>query len=181
MSDLFKIHSIHIAYSHDMPAFRHEILLAISLSLLPCLVAGSDRVGSPPALKTGESRTISVRIERPLNQVYEFLVNPENWNRWARGLGSSIRRSKDRWIADSQGGTIEVRFTPRNRFGIVDHYVIRQAGEQVYLPMRLIVNGQGCELLFTLFREPNASDERYASDAAFVQQDLNDLRDLLEK
>jgi len=47
--------------------------------------------------------------------------------------------------------------------------------------MRLIVNGQGCELLFTLFREPNASDERYASDAAFVQQDLNDLRDLLEK
>jgi hypothetical protein len=165
-----------------MPAFHCEILLALSLGLLPCLVTGRDAVESPAALITGESRTISVRIERPFNEVYEFLVNPENWNKWARGLGNSIRRSKNHWIADSQGGgTIEVRFTPRNRFGIMDHYVTRLSGEQVYVPMRLIVNRQGSELLFTLFREPNESDERYASDAAFVQQDLNSLRDLLEK
>jgi hypothetical protein len=47
--------------------------------------------------------------------------------------------------------------------------------------MRLINNGGGCELLFTLFREPNASDEQYASDADFVKRDLNGLKELLER
>lgn len=98
---------------------------------------------------TVESRTITVRIGRPFDQVYDFLADPKNWNQWAHGLGKSIRQSNDGWIADSDGGVIKVRFTPRNSFGVVDHYVIRPSGERVYVPMRLIVSGQGCELLFT--------------------------------
>jgi hypothetical protein len=47
--------------------------------------------------------------------------------------------------------------------------------------MRLIANSGGYELLFTLYREPNMSDTQFASDAAFVQRDLNGLKKLLEK
>jgi hypothetical protein len=47
--------------------------------------------------------------------------------------------------------------------------------------MRLIANSSGCELLFTLFREPNMSDAQFHSDAGFVQRDLNGLKRLLEK
>jgi hypothetical protein len=47
--------------------------------------------------------------------------------------------------------------------------------------MRLITNGSGCELLFTLFREPGITDESYNADANFVQRDLNALKELLEK
>jgi len=81
--------------------------------------------------------------------VYEFLADPENWNQWAHGLGKSIRRSQNRWIADNQEGTIEVRFTPKNTFGVVDHYVRRKSGQEIYVPMRVIANGSGSELLFT--------------------------------
>jgi len=45
----------------------------------------------------------------------------------------------------------------------------------------LIANSSGCELLFTLFREPNMSDSQFASDAGFVERDLNGLKALLEK
>jgi hypothetical protein len=128
-----------------------------------------------------ESRTLSVRINRPFAAVYEFLVNPANWNQWAFGLGKSLRQSNGGWIADSDGGIVKVRFTPRNDFGVVDHTVIRPAGAQIYVPMRLIRNGTGCELLFTLFREPGMTDERYNSDTTFVQRDLNGLKELLEK
>ena len=128
-----------------------------------------------------ESRTITVRIDRPFDNVYEFLADPANWNQWAYGLGKNIRRSKDGWIADSDGGIAKVRFTPRNNFGVVDHTVIRPWGQRVYVPMRLIVNGSGCELLFTLFREPRMSDAQFASDTGFVQRDLNGLKRLLEK
>jgi len=128
-----------------------------------------------------ESRTITVRIDQPFGKVYEFLVDPTNWNQWAFGLGKNIRRSKDGWIADSDGGIANVRFTPRNSFGVLDHTVIRPSGQRVYVPMRLIVNGNGCELLFTLFRETKMSDEQFASDAGFVQRDLDGLKKLLEK
>jgi hypothetical protein len=131
--------------------------------------------------ETVESRTITVRIDRPFDQVYEFLVDPVHWNQWAFGLGKEIRRSKDGWIADSGGGVAQVRFTPRNSFGVVDHTVIRPSGQRVYIPMRLIANGEGCELLFTLYREPDMSDAQFTSDAGFVQRDLDGLKRLLEK
>ena len=83
---------------------------------------------------TAESRTLSVRINRPLPMVYEFLANPEYWNQWAHGLGKSIRRSQDRWIADEQDGTIEVRFTPKNKFAVVDHYIRRKSGWRSTFP-----------------------------------------------
>jgi hypothetical protein len=130
---------------------------------------------------TVESRTITVPIGRRFDQVYDFLADPKNWNQWAHGLGKSIRQSGAGWVAYSDGGTVEVRFTPRNSFGIVDHYVIRPSGAQVYVPMRLIVSGQGCELLFTLFREPQMSDQQFAADAGYVQRDLDGLKSLLEK
>jgi hypothetical protein len=130
---------------------------------------------------TIESRTLSVRIDQPFARVYEFLVDPANWNKWAFGLGKSLRRSDGGWIADSDGGMLKVRFTARNQYGVLDHTVIRPSGAQVYVPMRLIANGSGCELLFTLFREPGVTDEHYNADADFVQRDLNGLKELLEK
>ncbi|MBO0858715.1 MAG: SRPBCC family protein [Chloracidobacterium sp.] len=130
---------------------------------------------------TTESRTLSVRIEKPFARVYEFLVAPANWNKWAFGLGKPLRRSKGGWIADSDGGMLKVRFTARNQYGVLDHSVIRPSGAQVYVRMRLIVNGSGCELLFTLFREPGVTDEHYNADADSVQRDLNGLKELLEK
>jgi hypothetical protein len=98
-----------------------------------------------PAHATIESRTRTVRINRPFAAVYEFLVDPANWNRWAFGLGKSLRQSGGGWIADSNGGVIKVNFTSRNEFGVVDHTIIRPSGAEIYVPMRLIRNGPGCE------------------------------------
>jgi len=133
------------------------------------------------AKSTVESRTLTVRIDRTFAAVYEFLVDPANWNQWALGLGKSLRRSDAGWIADSDRGIVKVRFTPRNEFGVVDHTVIRPSGAEVYVPMRLIANGDGCELLFTLFREPAITDEQFNADSEFVQRDLHGLKNLLEK
>ena len=151
----------------------------LSFSQTKTPAADPPSKGGPNA--TLESRTLSVRIERPFSAVYDYLVDPAHWNAWAFGLGNSLRRSGDGWVADSGGGVIHVRFTPRNDFGIVDHTVTRASGSRVYVPMRLIANAEGCELLFTLFREPGASDAQFRADADFVQSDLNRLKGLLEK
>jgi len=154
---------------------------AVVMASLSCACGNLTALAVGAQTVTVESRTITVRIDRPFDKVYEFLVDPANWNQWAFGLGRNIRRSQDGWVADSDGGIASVQFTPRNSFGVVDHTIIRASGQRVYVPMRLIGNGSGCQLLFTLFREPSMSDAQFASDAGFVQRDLNGLKRLLEK
>ena len=75
---------------------------------------------------------------------------------------------------------MKVRFTERNSFGVLDHYVIPELGVEVYIPLRVIANGTGSELIFTLFRLSDMSDEKFAADAEWVMRDLNALKSLLE-
>lgn len=164
-----------------MKRLRRIVHRSVVMGFLSCACGSGPAIGADTQTITVESRTITVRIDRPFDKVYEFLVDPANWNQWAFGLGKNIRRSRDGWIADSDGGVATVQFTRRNEFGVVDHTVIRPSGQRVYVPMRLIANSRGCELLFTLFREPEMSDAQFLSDAGFVQRDLNGLKKLLEE
>ncbi|MBI2355294.1 MAG: SRPBCC family protein [Deltaproteobacteria bacterium] len=127
------------------------------------------------------SRTLGVSIGCPPDQVYEFVSNPENLPKWAKGLGKSVRKSGGGWLVDTPQGPAKVRFAERNRLGVLDHYVTTAQGIEVYVPLRVIANGSGSELLFTLFRLPGMSDEQYAADQQLVEQDLKTLKEILEK
>lgn len=131
------------------------------------------------------SRHISIRIDRPWVEVYDFLAAPENFVRWASGLGKLTGQADGTWHAQTPGGPMQVRFTPRNEFGIADHYVLPPAnsssgGETVYVPLRVIDAGDGAEVVFTLFRLPGMNDEKFAADADWVTRDLHNLKKLLE-
>ena len=127
-----------------------------------------------------QSRNLSVQIGRNPRDVYNFTSVPENFPRWASGLGKSLKRKNGEWIAETPQGPIKVRFTERNEFGILDHYVIPESGVEIYIPMRVIPNGSGSELIFTLFRLSDVSDEKFAEDAEWVMRDLAALKNLLE-
>ena len=126
------------------------------------------------------SRTISVRIARPQREVYDFAAVPENFPRWASGLARSLKKVNGEWIAHTPEGPVKVRFTARNDFGIVDHHVAVRPGVEIYVPMRIIANGGGSEVMLTLFRLPDMTDETFARDAELVARDLNALKALLE-
>src|SRR5258708_33948934 len=107
-----------------MKRLRRIVHRAVVLGLLTCACGSRPAIGATQPV-TVESRTITVRIDRPFDKVYEFLVDPSNWNQWAFGLGKNIRRSQHAWIADSDGGVATAQFTPRNNCGLVAHTVIR--------------------------------------------------------
>ena len=125
-------------------------------------------------------RYVSIFIDRPPTEVYAFVVNPENLPRWAKGLGSSIEQLDGEWVADSPMGKVKVRFVESNPFGVLDHHVVLPSGEAVYNPLRVVPNGGGSELVFTLFRRPEMSEESFAADAETVAADLAALKRLLE-
>ncbi|KAF0221022.1 MAG: hypothetical protein FD174_735 [Geobacteraceae bacterium] len=61
------------------------------------------------------------------------------------------------------------------------HYVTTAQEVEVYVPLRVISNGSGSEVLLTLFRLPEMSEEQYAEDLKLVEQDLRTLKDILEE
>ena len=57
------------------------------------------------------SRQLCVTIERPPGEVYDFASLPENFPKWAAGLGNSVTRAAGGWIAQTAQGPLRVRFT----------------------------------------------------------------------
>ena len=123
---------------------------------------------------------ISIVIQRPWQEVYRFAAQPENLSAWATGLGRGIRRVQDDWVADGPEGPIRIRFCEANDHGVLDHWVYPDDDNEIYIPMRVIANGNAAELMFTLFRQPGISDEQFAEDEAWVLRDLANLKSLLE-
>lgn len=124
----------------------------------------------------------SVFINRRPAEVYAFASDPRNLPRWAAGLArSEVRREGDEWVADSPMGQVRIRFVPENPYGVLDHDVTLESGVTVRNPMRVVENESGSEFIFTLFRQPDMSDEKFAEDRATVEKDLQTLKGLLER
>jgi len=130
---------------------------------------------------TFTAKHISVTINRSAVKVYEFVSNPENVPKWVAGLSGLIRRVNEEWIAESPMGTVKVKFAEKNKFGVLDHDVTLSSGAKFYNPMRVFPNNEGSELLFTVYRRPDVSDQEFAADAKAVEKDLAKLKTLLEK
>lgn len=127
------------------------------------------------------SRHISVDIDRLAPDVYDFVADPYNLPKWAAGLaGAEIEYDGEHWFTDSPMGRVQFWFVGENEFGVLDHHVTLPSGETVHNPLRVMQDGEGCEVVFTLRRRVGMTDEDFERDAAAVAQDLATLKSLLE-
>jgi hypothetical protein len=131
-------------------------------------------------MPTLDAKVLNVQIDRDPDAVYDFCADPANLSQWASGLGDSLTRVDDEWVAKTPHGRIRIRFAPHNDYGVLDHYVTSETGIEVYIPMRVIASGTGTQLQFTLFRQPEMDEATFQADAEWVMRDLVALKNLLE-
>jgi hypothetical protein len=126
-----------------------------------------------------EARTISVSINRPWRALYDAIWRPEYFPHWASGLSNAgMQQQGDHWLATGPEGPIRIRFTGHNGFGVMDHHVDLGGGQEVHVPLRVVANDAGAEILLTLFRQPGMSDAGFLADAEWVERDLRKLQSL---
>jgi hypothetical protein len=126
------------------------------------------------------STTLSVTIHNGPQNVYDFVSNGANLPKWATTFCLSAEPDGDGWRVQTPQGPATIRLAPWNRYGILDHTVIPDSGETIYVPMRVVPNGTGCEVFFTLFHLTFMSPERLANDLALVRKDLDTLKVVME-
>ena len=127
-----------------------------------------------------ESRHLSVHIGRPVADVYAFASDPANLPRWARGLGGSVTQENGTWFVETPDGRAQITLAPDNDYGVLDHHVVTPSGEAVYVPLRAIADGDGCEVIVTLRRAPGLTEAEFERDGALVAADLARLKSVLE-
>jgi hypothetical protein len=137
-------------------------------------------------MTTYPARIIHLTIERDWRAVYDFAHRPENMLQWASGLAAGLRRDAggdgNDWLGDGGPiGTIRIRFAAPNDHGVIDHTVTLENGVTVDNALRVIKNGDGAEVMFTLLRLPSTDDAAFEADAAHVTKDLETLKSLMER
>ena len=116
--------------------------------------------------------------------VYAFIADPRRLPEWATGLGTTPTPLPDGgWRVETQAGPMRVEFAGKNELGVVDHVVYPLTGGDAVadVPLRVVPNGAGSEVMLTVFQQPGMSDAQYASDCALVQADLERLKRALER
>jgi len=132
---------------------------------------------------SSESRHLSEWIDRPAAVVYEYAADPANLPEWAPGLGSSVEMVNGQWFVQTSAGRVGIAFVPRNDYGVLDHDVTLPSGQVVHNPLRVMPDGTGgasSEVVFSLRRMPDMTDEEFARDAAAVAADLARLKRIVE-
>jgi hypothetical protein len=128
------------------------------------------------------ARTYSVSIDRDWRALYEEIWRPDYFAKWASGLAESdLRASGEEWRADGPEGPISIRFTPHNDYGVMDHFVNAGTGDDIHIPLRVVQNGDGAEVMLTLYRQPGMTDEKFSADAKWINRDLHALKALFPR
>ena len=125
-------------------------------------------------------RHLSQTIACPWQQAYDYLCVPEHFCQWASGLASGLQQIDGQWIATTPQGQVRLQFSPENAYGVLDHWVHISPQAVVYVPLRLVANGAGCELILSLFRQPGMSEAHFEADTQWVIRDLLAAKQLLE-
>lgn len=124
-------------------------------------------------------RHVSVSIDRDPATVYAYVVDPRNLPRWAPGLARSVRQDGGGWTVETVDGPVAIAFSADNDLGVADHRVSGPGGIDTLNPMRVIPNGDGAEVVFSLFRQPGTTAAEFERDAGLVAADLHLLQRLL--
>jgi len=133
----------------------------------------------PPGMMHSKTITLPVAVAATL--VYEFAANPQNLPQWSPSFCQSVVHTDGEWIVESTSlGPAAVTFVQTNTFGVLDHIVRLSSSLEVYNAMRVIPNGTGSEVLFTLFQTSGMTDEQFSDDAAQVENDLRMLKQVVE-
>lgn len=126
------------------------------------------------------SVTLSISIASPPSAVAAFVADPRNLPQWAGGFAHAVRQVGDEWRVETGEGEVGLRFSGPVAHGILDHVVTLAPDLQVYVPMRVVPNEQGSEVMFTLFQLPAMTEHRLQQDIALVQADLQRLKRVME-
>jgi hypothetical protein len=132
-------------------------------------------------MTTTTTTTLSVTIDAPPERVTADLADPATHPEWATeffaGPATALGPGEVRAPVPLMGGNARMRVEADVPRGIVDLHLA--PGDAPYgppLPVRVVPNGDGADVLWTLARPPGMPDDAWAAAVASMERELDALR-----
>jgi len=132
-----------------------------------------------------ESKTLTIAIDAPFEKVMSDLADPMTHPEWATEFFSgSAEKTEAEYVLVSvpmMGGIIKFKIEANIPLGILDLYLTPQDSDfGAPLQVRVIKNGDGVDILWTLPRFPDTSDTNWERGLTSMSKELLALKKRLE-
>jgi uncharacterized protein YndB with AHSA1/START domain len=131
-----------------------------------------------PRISTQRSETRTISIRATPSDVFDLLSDASAFPRWAPAFAPAIRPDGDHWIVERGGSETRIAVPTSREYGTVD--ILRAEEPRSGAFTRVLPNGEGSELLFTLFFAAGTDEEAVAAQMTTVEQELEAVRSLCE-
>ncbi len=132
-------------------------------------------------MPTMTTETLTVTIDASADAVSKDLANPATHPEWATDFfaGPATAGNDDTWTVNvpMMGGEVAMKVDADVANGRIDLYLAPLGAPfGPPLPVRVIPNGDGCDVLFTLARFPGQPDAAWSDGLASMQRELIALK-----
>lgn len=102
-----------------------------------------------------KSHTITFTVDRKTGEVFQAILDlPQKM------FPKAIKKDDGWWMFKGPYGDAKLKFDPNKELGILDH-VYEDSEAKWNVPMRVVSNGDFCEVIVTLFKPDHFSDEQF--------------------
>ena len=121
------------------------------------------------------SRTITMTVKKKTGDVFDAILNvPPK-------IMPDAKKSEDGWWSfTAQRGPARLKFKENKQLGILDHVFIDQEAKWD-IPMRVVSSGETSEIIVTLVKPKNLTDEQFDERAIEVESMMNGMKEIIEK
>lgn len=128
-----------------------------------------------------QTKTLTVSIDAPFGKVIADLADPATHPEWATEFFKSAAKKTESGevlvAAPMMGGTVKFKIEADARQGILDLFLApEEADFGAPLPVRLIKNGSGVDVLWTLTRVPGMPDTAWEKCLLSMEKELFALK-----
>jgi uncharacterized protein YndB with AHSA1/START domain len=131
-----------------------------------------------PATGPQRSETRTISIATPPATVLDLVGDPLQLPRWAPAFAGAVRPAGDDWLVAGAAGEARVAVRVARAQGTVDIVAARRPSEGAFT--RVIPNGDGSELIFTLCFPDGTAEPAIEQQMAVVEDELRAVRSLCE-
>lgn len=120
------------------------------------------------------SRTISIMVNKKTGDTFDAILNSPS------KLMPDAKMTSDGWWSFSTNrGNAKLKFQENKSLGILDHMFIDQDSKWT-VPMRVVSNGNESEVIITLIKPEEITDEQFNERMTEIEHTFTNLKKIIE-
>jgi cold-inducible RNA-binding protein len=130
---------------------------------------------------THVAKTLTASLPGNPQTIFAFIADSENLSSWFSSFCRSLRRENGSLLVESPRGAVPVRFVRNDHSLVLDIVVQPAEGIELTHAIRLLSNGEGAEMVWTLVKPLGLLDSVFHEQLRWAGSALNALRKTPQK